>query len=221
MTYFRIRHSIGAIILLLLFSCPIDALSAQLSAGIDPGIPDTLYIGSDSVTSPNPGIIPIRLVTDETLAALEITLIHDGTGITLDSFSFEGSPVSNYDSKDAIVDSNNIIIFVFAVAEPPIPAGNFLLGNLYFSYSTAPQIVTFDTNTFFIDPIEHSTTFSAESQVNFVPQVKNGTLVILDDCCIGSTGNIDNDIEQTPDIADLTFLVDHLFINFPDTAPCQ
>ena len=33
-------------------------------------------------------------------------------------------------------------------------------------------------------------------------------------CCTGSTGNVDGD--GGVDIADLTFLIDHLFINFPD-----
>lgn len=32
-------------------------------------------------------------------------------------------------------------------------------------------------------------------------------------CCVGSTGNIDNDINEVTDIADLTFLIDHLFIS--------
>ena len=36
-------------------------------------------------------------------------------------------------------------------------------------------------------------------------------------CCIGSTGNVDGD--GGVDIADLTFLIDHLFINFP-LLPC-
>jgi len=34
-------------------------------------------------------------------------------------------------------------------------------------------------------------------------------------CCIGSTGNVDGDVSDIVDIADLTFLIDHLFINFP------
>jgi len=34
-------------------------------------------------------------------------------------------------------------------------------------------------------------------------------------CCIGSTGNIDGDPADIVDIADLTFLIDYLFINFP------
>ena len=36
-------------------------------------------------------------------------------------------------------------------------------------------------------------------------------------CCVGTVGNVDND--GGVDIADLTFLIDHLFINFPDV-PC-
>jgi len=35
-------------------------------------------------------------------------------------------------------------------------------------------------------------------------------------CCTGITGNIGNDIDGNIDIADLTFLVDHLFISFPE-----
>jgi len=34
-------------------------------------------------------------------------------------------------------------------------------------------------------------------------------------CCSDITGNVDNDINSNIDIADLTFLIDHLFINFP------
>lgn len=37
-------------------------------------------------------------------------------------------------------------------------------------------------------------------------------------CCIGFVGNVDNDIAQSVDIADLTVLVDHLFITFSPLA---
>lgn len=39
------------------------------------------------------------------------------------------------------------------------------------------------------------------------------------ECCVGRKGNIDLDPFGTVDIADLTFLIDHLFINFPEL-PC-
>lgn len=39
--------------------------------------------------------------------------------------------------------------------------------------------------------------------------------VVRPNCCSGSTGNIDGDSNDIVDIADLTFLIDHLFINFP------
>jgi len=35
-------------------------------------------------------------------------------------------------------------------------------------------------------------------------------------CCDGFTGNVDGDPEDRVDIADLTFLIDHLMINFPN-----
>jgi len=34
-------------------------------------------------------------------------------------------------------------------------------------------------------------------------------------CCVGLTGNVDNDPNDITDITDLTVLIDHLFINFP------
>lgn len=34
-------------------------------------------------------------------------------------------------------------------------------------------------------------------------------------CCKGTTGNVDGDIADICDIADLTYLIDYLFINFP------
>ena len=37
-------------------------------------------------------------------------------------------------------------------------------------------------------------------------------------CCRGLAGNIDDDPADIVDIADLTFLIDHLFINFPPLA---
>lgn len=33
-------------------------------------------------------------------------------------------------------------------------------------------------------------------------------------CCMGVTGNIDNSPDEKPDLADLTFFIDHLFISF-------
>ncbi|RME30689.1 MAG: hypothetical protein D6800_01650, partial [Candidatus Zixiibacteriota bacterium] len=38
-------------------------------------------------------------------------------------------------------------------------------------------------------------------------------------CCIGSTGNVDGSPSEDPDIADLTALIDHLFISF-SPLPC-
>lgn len=46
----------------------------------------------------------------------------------------------------------------------------------------------------------------------------NGVGDACEGCCIGRTGNIDGDTFGTIDIADLTFLIDHLFINFPPLA---
>ena len=42
----------------------------------------------------------------------------------------------------------------------------------------------------------------------------NGVGDVCQSCCIGSTGNVNGDPDDIVDIADLTALIDHLFINF-------
>ena len=68
-----------------------------------------------------------------------------------------------------------------------------------------------------------SLSISAQSVSTLVKPNSNGhqpntiSKISLDSCCQGTTGNIDND--RGVDIADLTFLIDHLYINFP-AIPC-
>lgn len=42
--------------------------------------------------------------------------------------------------------------------------------------------------------------------------------VLARDCCVGMRGNIDGSLNDTPDIGDLTLLVDYLFITFETTS---
>ena len=39
-------------------------------------------------------------------------------------------------------------------------------------------------------------------------------MVQVTDCCVGLTGNVDNDAGDAVDIGDLTALIDYLFITF-------
>lgn len=41
---------------------------------------------------------------------------------------------------------------------------------------------------------------------------------VCDGCCVGLAGNVDGDANDIVDIGDLTFLIDHLMINFPPLA---
>jgi len=43
---------------------------------------------------------------------------------------------------------------------------------------------------------------------------------IVSGCCVSPRGNVDLDPQGSVDIADITFLIDHLFINFP-LLPCR
>jgi hypothetical protein len=51
---------------------------------------------------------------------------------------------------------------------------------------------------------------------SFTPELKNPTVTIgaPPSCCVGTRGNIDNSPDQAVDIADLTALIDYLYITF-------
>lgn len=203
-------------ILLLLAVSAASAGQSTANIGPDPGVPDTLYIDTASAKYPNQAILPIRFVSDDDLSAFEITLTYSGSELSIDSFSFLTGVVESFNFKDAIVDSNTITLFAFAVSEVPIPAGSGLIGRLYLSISPAalPKTIVIDTTIIILNLIEHATTFSsATNSVTYIPQISPGSVTVLDDCCLGLAGNIDNDPNDITDIADLTLLIDHLFIN--------
>ena len=74
---------IAVIILALLV---LAAVTGKSQTGVDPGNPDTLYV--DSVTAYTSGIavVPVSFYNDESLFAIEITLIQDSPDVTIDSF---------------------------------------------------------------------------------------------------------------------------------------
>jgi len=54
-------------------------------------------------------------------------------------------------------------------------------------------------------------------KASYQPDRIEGSVTLIG-CCYGVTGNIDDDPEQSVDVGDLTTLIDHLFISFPDLA---
>ena len=177
--FMRLFRTIAALLLVLIAIGPAIGRAAD-----DPNQPDTLRV--DSVTSfvSGIGIVPVRFFNDEELSLVEVTLRHQSSQVTIDSFSFVGGRLDNAAFMNSALinsDSNIVAISTFSFGEP-IPVGSGLLGKLYLSYSQtiAPQGVVIDSTTWLTGPpqILHTTSFGT-SGLSFKPVVIPGYLDIL------------------------------------------
>ncbi len=167
------------IVFIILALLILAAVSGKTQTGIDPGHPDTVFVDSVTAFTSGIGIVPVSFYNDESLQAIEITLIQNSPDVTIDSFSFAGGRLEGLDPKGDTVHENGSIIVIYAFAtQNLIPKGNGLAGNLYLSFEPgiSPQLVTIDTTTLIITLIEHTTNFidSLPLSLPFVPQYVKG-----------------------------------------------
>lgn len=200
------------------------ALSSKSSPRAqDPNLPDTVKV--DSVVETlyyGHAEVPVSFVNDEPLAGIQVVLTFNSSDVAVDSFSFVGSRVDYLSLKGSSITDSTVIAYAIPMSEPLVTQGSGLLGTIYFSFlpSAPPQVVTIDTITIEDDLVVYSTTFSDHESQEFAPQFVTGYLDMQDaGCCIGVTGNVNNDPEQLVNIVDLTYLGAYLFGSGPEP-PC-
>ncbi|HWR81831.1 MAG TPA: hypothetical protein VN285_00860 [Candidatus Deferrimicrobium sp.] len=191
----------------------------------DPGLPDSVRVDTVTVKSTEPGIVPVNFVNDEPLAGIEVTLEWESTDVILDSVSFLNSRISYVAVKGMTSDDSTVTMFCFPyVGQPLIAPGSGLFARLFFSYppTVDTQVVAIDTITVIKGDREYATTFSDSLASNFRPQFRSGYLHIWQNlaCCVGDRGNVDGDVNDLVNVADLTYLVSFLFTGGPEP-PCE
>lgn len=197
----------------------IVATSESESLDQDPNIPDTISVDSVVASVSTPRSVPIYFYNDEGLGGLELTLTHDSPDIVIDSFSFAGGRVASFTLKGAVqLSAGSLTIYCFPLSEGLIPAGNGLLGNIYFSFlpGIQPQVDRIDSLTLIIGSQEYSNVFSDSLSNPFKPVFVEGYLDVQPGCCIGNRGNIDNDPYDEVNIADLVYLTDYMMNDGPE-----
>ena len=165
----------------------VTATAPGVRAIQDPNETDSLWVDSATAFVTGIGIVPISFYNDEHLSAIEVTLRHEPTQITVDSFSFAGGRVDSdaYTNEAAIHNDSTMIAIISLSFSQSIPPGRGLLGKLYYSYSQtiSPQLVPLDTTTWFDGPIRHTTSFHEVGSLEpdgFLPYVKTGYLHLLE-----------------------------------------
>lgn len=188
--------------------------------GIDPNIPDTIYVDSIVSTSSSNGFVPIYFFNDEELAGIEVTLNYQSPDLFIDSFSFVGGRLEAFSLKGTQQFPNAAItLYSYSLSEALLQPGTGLMGYLFFSYTTniQPQIVPIDTITISDDgEKEFSSTFSDASANMFKPEFVMGYLDIQPtNCCLGDRGNVDSSPDDVTDIDDMVYLVNFAFKGGP------
>ena len=174
--------------------------------GMDPDLPDTLVIESVVAFTAGSAVVPVRIVNDEILNAVEITLRHSSPHITLDSFSFAGGRLDYIIMKDDQKhDDSTLTIWALQGSEEPIAIGSGSIGNLYFSWANTIPVheVLIDTITFYPSPyIEKATNFKQDGSDPFIPVIVSGTI----------------DIQSTPFVLDSIWISDTIgYLGLPVT----
>lgn len=184
----------------------------------DPLEPDSIIVEYAYAGQSGETIIPINFFNDEELGGLEVVVTWDNSILTIDSFSFVGSRISNLTFHDYTLIGDTLIIYGFPANEPFITPGYGLLGNIYFSYIYDQNLgtVVIDSTTTEENYIIHSNFFSDANAQQFTPTFTKGALIFADvTCCLGDRGNINGSVEEMLNISDLTYLIDYFFQSGP------
>ncbi|MBD3258130.1 T9SS type A sorting domain-containing protein [candidate division GN15 bacterium] len=219
----RIKHVAVGVLALALLMLTISPAEAQTIP--DPGDPDTLKVDSVVAFASGRGIVPVRFVNDQSITSLEVVLTIQSPQIQVDSVSFDGSrlEIEGANNGYQITQSGRVVTIFSTPGSIVVPAGNGLLGVVYYSYpaSVPQQVYTIDTTSWSSGLIQHATTFGISGGL-FVPQYDEGYLDIqaapatLDSLWIDSVGTepgqavaLDIHAFNERDIAEVTVALDY------------
>jgi len=147
----------------------------------DAGNRDVFRVGKAEFSSPTEFTVPLQVIHDEDLAAMDIPLSFS-KGVTLNSVTFEGTAVKDFDAKIAGIDNekNRVVIglvgMVYTLKEnaslKPAPNGDNTVAVLHFTLNdpnlTSIEIAPFSSN----DP-KHELMYVYNEWINDVPNVQS------------------------------------------------
>jgi len=147
-------------------------------AQVDPGIPDTLRVGTATATAYGQQVVvSVFGFNDEELAGIQVPLKYSGVALRADSISYLGGRLTAADIKPVSVDTiGQKITFGAVYFGPYLAAGSGLLAKIFFTVKNgvAPETVVIDT--FNEPPVTLS--FVDPSTVLIEPQLVTGKVFV-------------------------------------------
>jgi hypothetical protein len=148
----------------------------------------SLFVSSDTVClAPNSMKVTLTVHNQDSLAAMTIPLHYetDCPGFTIDSVSFWGTRIEDWESKNVRIDPDTVLLGLFADVgggTPPLPLGEGPIAYIYFSipcdtaYLCDTCFLFFDTTT--VQPEDQGLLFVDNHGFEFVPHFEPGTTYV-------------------------------------------
>jgi len=169
------KRSSALVLALLMLIVPALLLAA------DAGNRDIFRIGKAEFTSPTEFTVSLEAIHDEDIAAMDIPLTFS-KGVTLNSVTFEGTRVADFDEKIAKIDNENnrvtigLIDMVYSLKEnsvmKPAVNGDYRIAVLHFTV-TDPTLKSFEIGTFTQDAPSHQLMYVYNEWVDGTPNVRD------------------------------------------------
>ena len=179
---------------------------------------------ADSVTAAPGTLVKVDIILNNAFSAatIDLPVNWDGPlGLLFDSISTAGLRTDYFEIqlRGADFSHNRAAWRLYAPAgQPELPPGNGPVASVHFRL---PASATGGPNPISLEPIGLVSMAVTNSCFTYQPTVVPGavTLYSPSGCCEGITGNVNDDPGEIVDIADLTALIDYLFVNFTPL-PC-
>ncbi len=198
------------IVLILMATSSIPALS-------DPGIRDTLRVGSVEVPENRVASVPIYFINDEPLSSVLIVLSFDETALTPDSFTLAGGRLDYMPDDSAIYRDSANLVELWVYDLEGIASGAGLLCSLFFMAGpqSGGETYTIDSASWPLPPPGRiQCAFSDMNFVTILPEIVPGSVTVQESYMCG-----DADGNKAINLSDILFLISFLYLDPPGPAP--
>ena len=171
-----------------------------------PSSEDTVRVATVAAQPGTQAVVPVYFYNSKPVAAIVVPLKYNSSDVVCDSVSFAGSRAEYIELKSQNINAieKTILIGIIALVEPPIPPGNGLLVNLYFSVNKDAPLQTVEIDTCMIPPV-NQLVFVDENAMDIKPHFIQGHIVI------GDMLNGDPNNDHKISVSDVVYLVSYLF----------
>lgn len=149
----------------------------------DPGIPDTVRVSKTSASPGSKIVLSVTAYNDEAVTGLIVPLRFSGSALIPDSVSYLGTRLESASIKPFSIDTvEQKIVFGAIYFAAPLPAGDGIIGKLFFTVkdSATPQLVQIDT---FVSEINYLSFVDTNSinPMEIFPTFKAGEITITEE----------------------------------------